>query len=66
MRTKAYCAHSSICGLEVHVQMFRSGGQSDVKPPMVSSQASLVLIYQPLSRLSRPCPAWGLNLGPVV
>ncbi|GFV65587.1 hypothetical protein TNCV_778731 [Trichonephila clavipes] len=27
--------------------MFRSGGQSDAKPSMFSSQASLVAIYQP-------------------
>ncbi|GFV50206.1 bestrophin homolog [Trichonephila clavipes] len=32
---------------EVHEQMFRSGGQPDVKPPVLSSQASLVLIYRP-------------------
>ncbi|GFT46789.1 hypothetical protein TNCV_1317231 [Trichonephila clavipes] len=31
-------------GPEVHEQMFRSGGQSDVEPPVLSSQASLVLI----------------------
>ncbi|GFV69281.1 hypothetical protein TNCV_1937611, partial [Trichonephila clavipes] len=29
---------------EVHEQMFRSGGQSDVKPPVLSSQASLSVI----------------------
>ncbi|GFW31488.1 hypothetical protein TNCV_1288351 [Trichonephila clavipes] len=34
-------------GPEVHGQMFRSGGRSDAKPPVLSSQASLVLIYQP-------------------
>ncbi|GFT26142.1 hypothetical protein TNCV_1543631 [Trichonephila clavipes] len=32
---------------EVHEQMFQSGGQSEAKPPALSSQASLVLIYQP-------------------
>ncbi|GFW61364.1 uncharacterized protein TNCV_4136821 [Trichonephila clavipes] len=30
----------------VHVQMFRSSGQPDAKPPVFSSQASLVLIYR--------------------
>ncbi|GFW76665.1 hypothetical protein TNCV_4943821 [Trichonephila clavipes] len=34
-------------GPRVHEQMFRSGGQSDARPPVLSSQASLVLIYQP-------------------
>ncbi|GFV18479.1 hypothetical protein TNCV_4469151 [Trichonephila clavipes] len=34
-------------GDKVQEQMFRSGGQSDVKAPVFSSQASLVLIYQP-------------------
>ncbi|GFW42639.1 hypothetical protein TNCV_257001 [Trichonephila clavipes] len=29
---------------EVHEQMFRSGGQPDAKPPVLNSQASLVLI----------------------
>ncbi|GFV05108.1 hypothetical protein TNCV_223221 [Trichonephila clavipes] len=32
-------------GPEVHEQMFRSGGQSDAKPPVFSSQASMVLVY---------------------
>ncbi|GFX57607.1 hypothetical protein TNCV_2675931 [Trichonephila clavipes] len=37
------------CSLDtgVHVQMFRSSGQSDGKPPVFSSQSSLVLIYRP-------------------
>ncbi|GFW19840.1 uncharacterized protein TNCV_3561431 [Trichonephila clavipes] len=35
-------------GAGVHVQMFRTSGQSDAKPPVFSSQASLVLIYRPL------------------
>ncbi|GFW59252.1 hypothetical protein TNCV_2781831 [Trichonephila clavipes] len=34
-------------GPEVHEQMFRSGGQSDAKPPVLSFQAILVLIYRP-------------------
>ncbi|GFX73519.1 uncharacterized protein TNCV_2342241 [Trichonephila clavipes] len=34
-------------GSEVHEQMFRSNGQSDTKPPVLSSQTSLVLIYRP-------------------
>ncbi|GFX45545.1 hypothetical protein TNCV_2740821 [Trichonephila clavipes] len=49
-------------GIEVHEQMFRSGGQSDSKSPVFSSQASLVLILSTHcwnERLSRPCPAWG-------
>ncbi|GFS52694.1 hypothetical protein TNCV_45611 [Trichonephila clavipes] len=33
-------------GPEVYEQMFRSGGQSDAKPSVLSSQASLVLIYR--------------------
>ncbi|GFT07750.1 hypothetical protein TNCV_1213601 [Trichonephila clavipes] len=32
---------------EVHEQMFRLDDQSDAKPPVFSSQASLVLIYRP-------------------
>ncbi|GFX55215.1 hypothetical protein TNCV_1156721 [Trichonephila clavipes] len=43
MRAKAYCGQLSYAtfGPEVHEQMFRSGGQSDAKPPVLSSQASL-------------------------
>ncbi|GFY33336.1 hypothetical protein TNCV_1897881 [Trichonephila clavipes] len=43
MRAKDYCAHLSIrdLGTEVQEQMFRSGGQSDAKPPVFSPQASL-------------------------
>ncbi|GFW37353.1 hypothetical protein TNCV_4498441 [Trichonephila clavipes] len=71
IRTKANYAISVhvILGPEVHEQMFRSGGQPRVKSPVFRSQASLVLIYQNSlrdERLSRPCPAWGLSLGPVV
>ncbi|GFT67989.1 hypothetical protein TNCV_713611 [Trichonephila clavipes] len=33
--------------LGAHVQMFRSSGQSDAKPPVFSSQESLELIYLP-------------------
>ncbi|GFS56756.1 hypothetical protein TNCV_2221901 [Trichonephila clavipes] len=33
-------------GPEVHEQMFQSGGQS-AKPPVLSSQARLVIIYRP-------------------
>ncbi|GFY00785.1 hypothetical protein TNCV_2141771 [Trichonephila clavipes] len=43
MRAKAYCAQFSIrdLGPEVHEQKFQSGGQSDEKPPVLSSQAGL-------------------------
>ncbi|GFS60141.1 hypothetical protein TNCV_2826631 [Trichonephila clavipes] len=34
-------------GAEVHEQMSRSGGQSEARPPVFKSQASLVLIYRP-------------------
>ncbi|GFV58561.1 hypothetical protein TNCV_2915501 [Trichonephila clavipes] len=34
-------------GAEVH-EIFRSGGRFDVKFPVFSSQASLVLIYRPI------------------
>ncbi|GFT99725.1 hypothetical protein TNCV_1141071 [Trichonephila clavipes] len=34
---------------EVHEQMSRSGGQSEVRPQCLSPQASLVLIYRPFS-----------------
>ncbi|GFU13033.1 hypothetical protein TNCV_3181741 [Trichonephila clavipes] len=44
--------------------MSRCSGQSDVKSPVLSSQASLVLIYQPTEELSQPCPARNLNIGP--
>ncbi|GFS59909.1 HTH_Tnp_Tc3_2 domain-containing protein [Trichonephila clavipes] len=40
----------SVCVIldpEVHERMFRSGGQSGTKPPVLSSQASLVLISRP-------------------
>ncbi|GFV93690.1 hypothetical protein TNCV_365911 [Trichonephila clavipes] len=37
----------SVLGAEVHEQISRSGGQSEVKLPVFSPQASLVLIYQP-------------------
>ncbi|GFW25801.1 hypothetical protein TNCV_1310611 [Trichonephila clavipes] len=35
------CFGVIIRGAGVHAQMFRSSGQSDVKPPMCSSQVSL-------------------------
>ncbi|GFU47356.1 hypothetical protein TNCV_790681 [Trichonephila clavipes] len=60
--------YATLCP-EVHEQMFRSGGQSDTKPPVLSSQVSLVLILSTHGRDERPsqlCPARGLNLGPVV
>ncbi|GFX30773.1 transposable element Tcb1 transposase [Trichonephila clavipes] len=48
-------------GTEVHEQMSRSGGQSEVRPTVfLSPQASVVLIYRSTSvveRLDRPCPA---------
>ncbi|GFV83335.1 hypothetical protein TNCV_1900611 [Trichonephila clavipes] len=43
--------------------MFRSGGQSDAKPPVFSSQASLILIYRPTEGSTLPNP--GLEPGPV-
>ncbi|GFW36690.1 hypothetical protein TNCV_1956901 [Trichonephila clavipes] len=33
---------------EVFEQMFRSGGQSDVKPPVFSSQASMSFLNEPV------------------
>ncbi|GFU70593.1 uncharacterized protein TNCV_2971531 [Trichonephila clavipes] len=50
MRTKVYCAYLSLgtLGAGVHVQMFRSSGQSDAKPPVFSSQASLLCILNKL------------------
>ncbi|GFT68919.1 hypothetical protein TNCV_1804491 [Trichonephila clavipes] len=56
-------------GPDVLEQMFRSGGQSDAKPQVLSSRASLALIYLLTERdekLSRPCPVQSVNLGPVV
>ncbi|GFW02114.1 hypothetical protein TNCV_4854541 [Trichonephila clavipes] len=50
-------------GAGMHVQMLRSSGQSDAKPPVLCSQASLVLIYRPTERLSRPWPARDLSPG---
>ncbi|GFS80069.1 hypothetical protein TNCV_2988481 [Trichonephila clavipes] len=44
---------------EVHEQMFCSGSQSDMKPPVFNSQANLALIY-------RPCLPRVLNLRSVV
>ncbi|GFU91439.1 hypothetical protein TNCV_2542071 [Trichonephila clavipes] len=34
-------------GIEVHEQMFRPDSQSDMKPPVFSSQTSLILINRP-------------------
>ncbi|GFX11893.1 hypothetical protein TNCV_2996771 [Trichonephila clavipes] len=34
-------------GSDVDQEIFRSGDQSELKPPVLSSQASLVLIYRP-------------------
>ncbi|GFW89471.1 hypothetical protein TNCV_3967611 [Trichonephila clavipes] len=50
MKAKGYCAQLSIRDFrpEENEQMFRSGGQPDAKPPVLSSQTSLVLIYQPI------------------
>ncbi|GFV72834.1 hypothetical protein TNCV_1325451 [Trichonephila clavipes] len=45
-----------ILGLEVHEQMFRLGNQSDSKPPVLSSQASLVLIYRPTEEIKAEFP----------
>ncbi|GFW92737.1 hypothetical protein TNCV_1735301 [Trichonephila clavipes] len=56
-------------GPEVHEKMLRSGGQSDAKRSVLSSQASLVLICRPTEgdeRMGQPCRAPGLNLGPVM
>ncbi|GFV71721.1 hypothetical protein TNCV_3535091 [Trichonephila clavipes] len=36
----------------VHEQMFQSSGQFDAKPPVLSSQASVVLIYRPTEKLN--------------
>ncbi|GFV69934.1 hypothetical protein TNCV_1983011 [Trichonephila clavipes] len=64
-------------GTEVQEQMFRSGGQSDVKPPVLSSRASFLLIYRPLkdsknettlprSRFQPPGPvAWKPDILPL-
>ncbi|GFX24435.1 hypothetical protein TNCV_992501 [Trichonephila clavipes] len=38
-------------GPEVHEQIFQSGSQSDAKPPVLSSQASLVLIHRQTERM---------------
>ncbi|GFV11245.1 hypothetical protein TNCV_3723341 [Trichonephila clavipes] len=53
MRAKAYSAQLSIhdLGSEVYEQMFWPGDQFDVRPPVLSSQPSLVLIYRPLKGL---------------
>ncbi|GFX86425.1 hypothetical protein TNCV_2563141 [Trichonephila clavipes] len=55
---------------EVHEQMFRSGDQSDAKTPSVKFPSKLDTHFNdPFlrdERLSQPCPARGVNLGPVV
>ncbi|GFU01882.1 hypothetical protein TNCV_1523791 [Trichonephila clavipes] len=38
-------------GAKGHEQMFRSGGQSEVGPPVLSPQESLELIYRPTASL---------------
>ncbi|GFV83391.1 hypothetical protein TNCV_3055381 [Trichonephila clavipes] len=48
-------------GAGVHVQMFPSGGQSDAKPPVLSSQESLLFIHRPTERLSRHCSTLGFE-----
>ncbi|GFX92028.1 hypothetical protein TNCV_5004921 [Trichonephila clavipes] len=45
--TKAYCARLGLHDLGCYEQMFCSGGQSESKSPVFSSEASLILIYQP-------------------
>ncbi|GFV40719.1 hypothetical protein TNCV_5054991 [Trichonephila clavipes] len=54
MRVKVYCAKSvyESLGPAVHGQMFRSGNQFDTKPSVLSSRASLVLIYEPTENSS--------------
>ncbi|GFW43581.1 hypothetical protein TNCV_4769331 [Trichonephila clavipes] len=51
---------------KVPEQTFWSGGQSDVKLPLFSSQVSLVSDHRRDEKPSRPCPTTDLNLGPVV
>ncbi|GFV17493.1 hypothetical protein TNCV_1272801 [Trichonephila clavipes] len=48
MRAKTNCTLSVnvTMGPKVHEPMLRSGGQSDVKPQVLSSQASFVLIHR--------------------
>ncbi|GFW97458.1 hypothetical protein TNCV_4991341 [Trichonephila clavipes] len=48
IRAKAYCANSvyTTLGPEAYEQMFRSRDQSDAKPPVLSSQTGLILIYR--------------------
>ncbi|GFU89405.1 hypothetical protein TNCV_1783871 [Trichonephila clavipes] len=58
---------NSVCatsGPEVHVQMFRSGVQSDLKPPVLSYQASLVVINRSIEGVKAESilPGRGLNL----
>ncbi|GFW00839.1 hypothetical protein TNCV_1760771 [Trichonephila clavipes] len=53
-------------GSGVHVQLFRSSGQSEVELPNLSSEARFVLIYRPIKMMSRTCPSCDLNPGAVV
>ncbi|GFW24060.1 transposable element Tc3 transposase [Trichonephila clavipes] len=67
MKAKVYCAQLSIrdLGPEVHEQMFRSGRQSDSKPPVLSSHASLVETSLHPEKLTVWCALWaGGIIGP--
>ncbi|GFU62555.1 hypothetical protein TNCV_1313911 [Trichonephila clavipes] len=65
MKTNAYCAlpsiHSILLGAEVHEQMSRSGGQSEVRTPVFLSPSKLgthlSIHCSRDERLSRTCPA---------
>ncbi|GFY08889.1 hypothetical protein TNCV_4660811 [Trichonephila clavipes] len=55
MRAKACYAHFRVFMtfyIKMYEQMFRSVGQSDARSPVISSQASSVLIYGPIEEMT--------------
>ncbi|GFT67536.1 hypothetical protein TNCV_2361341 [Trichonephila clavipes] len=62
MSARAYCAHPSILGAEVHEQVSRSGDQSQTRCLVFKSPMKLgthlSIHCSGDERLSRPCLAW--------
>ncbi|GFU95588.1 hypothetical protein TNCV_3332551 [Trichonephila clavipes] len=58
-KAKAYLPISIyVTDAGVHMQMFRSSGQSDAKPTVFSSQESLILIYRPKAESTLRSPGF--------
>ncbi|GFX63981.1 hypothetical protein TNCV_41571 [Trichonephila clavipes] len=73
MRAGSYCAHPSIrdhWGAEEHGQMFRSGGQSEARPPVFKSPSKLrthlSTHFSRDEKVKSTLPSPGIEPGPVV